>query len=106
MKRQPNGVNFDEGLTLQTPEELSLLYVDARPEQIGRLVEWYNSEDREALMLGGQIGVGKSTLLSALTVREGCKPDVLFAFDRETPAFSPGGFWGYVLGRLVESALR
>ena len=106
MKRQPNGVNFDEGLALQTPEELSLLYVDARPEQIGRLVEWYNSEEREALLLGGQIGVGKSTLLSALTVREGCKPDVLFAFDRETPAFSPGGFWGYVLGRLVEHALR
>jgi len=105
VKRQPNGVNFDEGLALQTPEELSLLYVDARPEQIGRLVEWYNSEEREGLLLGGQIGVGKSTLLSALTVREGCKPDVLFAFDRETPAFSPGGFWGYVLGRLVERAL-
>ena len=44
MKRQPNGVNFDEGLALRTPEELSLLYVDVRPEQIGRLVEWYNSE--------------------------------------------------------------
>jgi len=106
VKRQPNGVNFDEGLALRTPEELSLLYVDARPEQIGRLVEWYNSEEREALLLGGQIGVGKSTLLSVLTVREGCKPDVLFAFDRETPAFSPGGFWGYVLGRLVERTLR
>ena len=106
MKRQPNGVNFDEGLALQTPEELSLLYVDARLEEISRLVEWYNSKKQEALLLGGQIGVGKSTLLSALTVREGCKPDVLLAFDRETPAFSPGGFWGYVLGRLVERALR
>lgn len=106
MKRQPNGVNFDEGLALQTPEELSLLYVEARVEQISRLVEWYNSDEREALLLGGQIGVGKSTLLSALIVREGYKPDVLFAFDRETPAFSPGGFWGYVLGRLVERALR
>jgi len=106
VKRQPNGVNFDEGLALQTAEELSLLYVDVRSEEIGRLVEWYNSEEREALLLGGQIGVGKSTLLSALTVREGCKPDVLFAFDRETPAFSPGGFWGYILGRLVESALH
>lgn len=106
MKRQPNGVNFDEGIALQTPEELSLLYVDARPEQIGRIVEWYKSEEREGLLLGGQIGVGKSTLLSVLTVREGCKPDVLFAFDRETPAFSPGGFWGYVLGGLVDRALR
>ncbi len=106
MKRQPNGVNFDEGLALQTSEDLSLLYVDTRSEEIGRLNEWYNSEEREALLLGGQIGVGKSTLLSALSVREGCKPDVLFAFDRETPVFSPGGFWGYVLGRLVECALR
>jgi hypothetical protein len=106
VKRQPNGVNFDEGLALKTTEELLLLYVDARLEQVSRLVEWYNSEEREALLLGGQIGVGKSTLLNALTVREGCKPDVLFAFDRETPAFSPGGFWGYVLGRLVERALR
>jgi hypothetical protein len=106
VKRQTNGVNFDDGIALQTPEELSLLYVDARPEQIGRLVEWYKSEEREGLLLGGQIGVGKSTLLSALTVRAGCMPDVLFAFDRETPAFSPGGFWGYVLGGLVERALR
>ena len=106
MKRQPNGVNLDEGLALQTPEELSLLYVDVRRDQISRLIEWYNSEEREALLLGGQIGVGKSTLLSALTVREGYKPDLLFAFDRETPAFSPGGFWGYILGRLVECALR
>jgi hypothetical protein len=106
VRRQPNGVNFDEGLALQTPEELSLLYVDTHAEEIIRLIEWYKSKEREALLLGGQIGVGKSTLLSALIIHNGCKPDLVFSFDRETPSFSPGGFWGYVLGRLVDRALR
>ena len=105
MKRRANGVNFDEGVALQTREELELLYVDARPEEMGRLAAWFRNDCREALLLGGQIGVGKSTLLSALMVREGCKPDLLFAFDREALASTPGGFWGYTLAKLVQAAL-
>ena len=106
MKRQPNGVNFDEGIALETREELELLFVDARPEELHRLVDWFRSDEREGLLLGGQIGVGKSTLLNALMFREGCKPDVLLRFDRETPSFGPGGFWAYALGRLVQVALK
>ncbi|MBM3879419.1 MAG: hypothetical protein FJ387_06820 [Verrucomicrobia bacterium] len=104
MKRQANGVNFDEGLALQTREELDLLFVDARLEELARLVKWADNESREPLLLGGQIGVGKSTLLNALMVGEGRKPDLLVAFDREAPAMSPGGFWGYALARLVQTA--
>jgi len=106
MKRQPNGVNLDEGIALESREELELLFVDARAEELHRLVDWFRSDEREGLLLGGQIGVGKSTLLNALVVREGCKPDVLFGFDRETPSFGPGGFWAYALGRLVQVALK
>lgn len=103
MKRQTNGVNFDEGLALQTQEELDVLFVDARREELSRLIAWSDSETQEPLLLGGQIGVGKSTLLSALMVREGRKPDLLMAFDREPPAMSPGGFWGYALAKLVQA---
>lgn len=106
MKRQPNGVNFDEGIALETSEELELLFVDARPKELHRLVDWFRSDAREGLLLGGQMGVGKSTLLNALMFRKGCSPDVLFAFDRETPSFGPGGFWAYALGRLVQVALK
>ena len=70
MKRQADGVNFDEGLALQTQEDLDLLYVDARREEISRIINWFQNKEQEALLLGGQIGVGKSTLLSALTIRE------------------------------------
>ncbi len=105
MKRQPNGVNFDEGLALQTEQELDLLYVDARRSEIARLIAWFDSDDREGILLGGQIGIGKSTLLNALMVREQRSPDVLLAFDRKTPSFSPGGFWGYVLAEFVEAAI-
>ena len=105
MKRHVNGVNFDEGQALETQQELDMLYVDARRDEIGRLVDWFKREELEALVLGGQIGVGKSTLLRTLMIREGCMPDVLMAFDREAPSSTPGGFWGYTLAKLVQAAL-
>lgn len=104
MKRQRNGVNFDEGLALQSQEEWDLLFVDARHDELARLVNWWEGESDAPLLLGGQIGVGKSTLLNALLVRDGRQPDLLLAFDREAPTMSPGGFWGYTLAKLVQVA--
>ena len=105
MKRQKDAVNFDEGLALQTQEEFDLLFVNAREGALTSLVTWFRSEDRESLLLGGQIGVGKSTLLDALKIRQGCNPDIVLAFDREPPAATLGGFWAYTMAKLAEVAI-
>lgn len=44
MKRQRNGVNFDEGLALQSQEEWDLLFVDARHDELARLVNWWKAK--------------------------------------------------------------
>jgi len=106
MKRQPNGVNLDEGLALETEEEMGLFFVDALPDVLIRLVEWFNSVDRESMLFGGQIGMGKSTLLNALSLREKLVPDFHFTFDRKPLKYDPGGFWGYMLAELVTEARK
>lgn len=64
MKRRPHGVNLDDGVALFSEEELSLLFVDARPEARARLLDWLGDDGQGAVLFAGQIGTGKTTLLN------------------------------------------
>ena len=64
MKRRQHGVNLDDGVALSTDEEFGLLFVDGRPEARSTLQGWLAEDTQEAILFGGQIGTGKTTLLN------------------------------------------
>ena len=67
MKRREYGINLDDGVALSTEEEFRLLYVPCNPDETARLQEWFADDTQEPLLLGGQIGSGKTTILNEVS---------------------------------------
>ena len=113
MKRHGFGINLDEGYALTTDQEFGLLFVDLDPEATRRLVTWLESGDR-AVVLGGQIGCGKTTQLEVAFHKSQVKPDLVFHFDRRSLNLGRADCWyilftelfGYIAAKDLIGALE
>jgi hypothetical protein len=104
MKRNRYGINLDSGIPLVSETEFELLYVPCFGETAERLNSWLMEGDNP-LLLGGQIGSGKSTLINKALQETGLSFDVTFHFDQETLNLDAGDFWSIALAGLIETAL-
>ncbi|MGI9277394.1 MAG: hypothetical protein ACR2PT_21420 [Endozoicomonas sp.] len=104
MKRHSQGINLDEGIPLSTRKEFELLYMDLFPEATKTLDHWLNN-DTAPLMLGGQIGTGKTTLIHKVLRSGGVAPDITLHFDRDSVNPKQGEFYAIALAGFIEAAI-
>jgi len=106
MKRRPyGGVNLDDGVALATDEEFGLLFVDVRPDVRAALQGWIAEDGQEAILFGGQIGTGKTTLLNGV-LRGYADPAVIrMRFDTACIDATDGGYVLLLLGQVLNSCL-
>lgn len=62
MKRKTFGINLDEGIPLVSQSDFELLHVDCFDDSYEKLTSWIKDSE-QPLVIGGQIGSGKSTLI-------------------------------------------
>ena len=105
MKRNPSGINLDQGLPLQDKWEFDNLFVQPSAGLLERLKTWVHDEDGP-LYFGGQIGTGKSTIIQYFWSNAAITPDFSFHFDREGDNLSIGDFWRIVLAEFIEYMIR
>lgn len=106
MKRRPHGVNLDDGSALSSAEDFDRLFVAGRTEEDERLREWLADPEAAALIVAGQIGTGKTTLLNNL-LRQATESSVVrVEFDQVPLEETLGAFLGVLFGALVKEALR
>ena len=67
MKRREYGINLDDGVALSTEEGFRLLYVSCNPDETTCLQGWFADDTQKAVLLGGQIGSGKTTLIKEVS---------------------------------------
>ena len=105
MKRRLHGVNLDDGVALASDEEFRQLFVDARPEARATLQEWLADDGQEAILFGGQIGTGKTTLLNEVLR---AYPDIAvirMRFDTDCIDATEGGYILLILGQVLKACL-
>jgi hypothetical protein len=105
MKRHKSGINLDEGIHLQSEWELDNLFIPCHEEQLQQLTAWLKTGD-SPLLLGGQIGCGKSSLILKAFQETTIKPDITLHFDQEGLNLSTGDFLRIVLTGFCECALK
>ena len=105
MKRRPYGVNLDDGVALASEEEFGLLFVNARPEALATLQEWLANDEQEAILFGGQIGTGKTTLLNEVLRAGPDAPVIRMRFDTDCIDATDGGYALLVLGKVLQACL-
>ena len=106
MKRRPHGVNLDDGLALSTEDEFHLLFVDGRPETRSVLQEWLADDEQGAILFGGQIGTGKTTILNAVLRTNPQTAIIRMRFDTDCIDASEGGYVLLVLGQVLRVCLE
>lgn len=99
------GVNLDEGLPLVIPEDFEQLYVDCFGDNKKVLVDWIQN-GYQPLMLGGQVGSGKSTLINKAFAETKSMPDITLHFDQEMVNLDDGDFWGITLAGFINASLQ
>jgi hypothetical protein len=104
MKRNRYGINFDLGVPLQTEEEFELLYVDIYSTQKKRLIQWINEKEESPVIVAGQIGTGKTTLIEKAFQDASTPWDIKISVDTKVPLYERGAFWGVFLGKLLAFA--
>ena len=105
MKRREYGINLDDGVALSTEEEFRLLYVPCNPDETARLQGWFADDTQEPLLLGGQIGSGKTTILNELTRSFNNDQILSVSFDTNPIEASEGGYCLLLLGRTLQVCL-
>ncbi len=105
MKRNRFGINLDEGISLSSERDFELLYVTCFNDVSNQLHEWIERGDKP-LMLGGQIGSGKSTLIHYVFYDNIQKPDVEIHFDKDTLNKDGGDFWGITLAEFIKASFK
>jgi hypothetical protein len=105
MKRNVSGINLDEGIHLQSDWELDHLFIPCHAEQLEQLTTWLKS-GKYPLLLGGQIGCGKSSLMMKAFKETDSIPDITLHFDQAGLNLSTGDFLRIVLTGFCESALK
>ena len=105
MKRREYGVNLDDGVALSTEEEFRLLYVPCNPDETDRLQEWFTDDTQEPLLLGGQIGSGKTTLIKEVS-RSFDAHNITVCFDTDPIEPTEGGYCMLLFGRILQACLK
>lgn len=105
MKRRPYGVNLDDGVALASEEEFDILFVDARPNACAVLKEWLANNQSEAILFGGQIGTGKTTLLNQVLRTFPGVPPIRIKFDTDCIDATDGGYVLLMLGQVLTTCL-
>ncbi len=99
MKRNIFGMNMDEGIALVTDEEFERLFVDPQSSSQDRLAEWLDTGEN-AIMFGGQIGCGKTTLIEYAFRKSGLRPHIEFQFDTGSLNLSEIDSWAIVFAEV------
>lgn len=105
MKRNLSGINLDAGIHLQSDWELENLFIPCHEEQLQQLTAWLKTGN-SPLLLGGQIGCGKSSLIRKAFRETEIAPDITLYFDQEGLNLSTGDFLRIVLAGFCECALK
>lgn len=106
MKRRPyGGVNLDDGVALASPEELDLLFVNVRPDMRAALQGWLAEDGQEAILFGGQIGTGKTTLLNEVLRACPGAAVIRMRFDTDCIDATDGGYVLLLLGQVLNACL-
>lgn len=101
MKRNSFGINFDEGIPLLNEPDFELLYVEGNGDGCDKLKNWIKKRDCSAT-IGGQIGSGKTTLISKVFFDVKIFPDITFDFDREGINQTTGDFLRIVVSEIID----
>ncbi|MGR3319331.1 MAG: hypothetical protein ACUZ8O_12755 [Candidatus Anammoxibacter sp.] len=106
MKINRFGINLDEGLAL-TEETLNKFYVPCFEDEPQKIVDWLKDNTIETpLLFGGQIGSGKSTLITKVFSDKSLKPDITLKFDKEGLNLDEGDFLSIVLAGFIKKAIE
>lgn len=106
MKRRPHGgVNLDDGVALATDEEFGLLFVDVRPDVRTTLQGWLAEDEQEAVLFGGQIGTGKTTLLNEVLRTFSDATVIRMHFDTDCIDATDGGYALLVFGQVLHTCI-
>ncbi len=106
MKRREYGINLDDGVALSSEEEFRLLYVPCTPVEKTILQGWLTDGRREPLMLGGQIGCGKTTLIKEVLRSFSDSTLIPVTFDTDPIETTEGGFIMLLFGRILQTCLK
>ena len=98
-----HGINFDIGLPLTKQEEFDNLFVDYNDELSTRFKVWLQNKNADAVVIGGQIGTGKSTFINKIITETKIIPQIKLELDKFTHK-TTGSFFGYFLGKLIKYA--
>ncbi|MDA3898194.1 MAG: hypothetical protein PF482_18825, partial [Desulfobacteraceae bacterium] len=105
MKLNRFGINLDEGIPLNK-ESLEKLYVHCFDEAVSKITDWIKDNKTEIpLLFGGQIGSGKSTLMTRIFSDNSLKPDITLKFDKEGLNLDEGDFLSIHLAGFVKRAI-
>ena len=99
MRRNKFGINIDEGVALSTPEEFDHLYIESEPEVNNQLKRWL-SHGNKPVLVGGQIGCGKTSFIEYSFYKHKIKPDITFHFDSESLNLSLIDSWSILFAEL------
>jgi len=103
MSINKRGMTIDLGYPL-SEEDLEDLFIDLFPELKNRCVEWLKDvKSVRPMMLAGQIGTGKTTLINQVLMESGVEPDLRLSFDKDDFDVSIGGFLGYVFFKTLKT---
>ena len=106
MKINRFGINLDEGLAL-TEETLEKFYVPCFKDDSQKIMDWLKDNAIETpLLFGGQIGSGKSTLITKIFSNKNLKSDITLKFDKEGLNLDEGDFLSIVLSGFIKKAIE
>ena len=106
MKRREYGVNLDDGVALSTDEEFRLLYVPCNPDETACLQGWFAGDTQESLLLGGQIGSGKTTFLKGVSRSFIDAQIITVRFDTDPIEPLEGGYCMLLFGHILQVCLE
>ncbi len=106
MKRREYGINLDDGVALSTDEEFRQLYVPCNPDETAYLKEWFADDTHKAVLLGGQIGSGKTTLIKDVSRSFIDAHIITVHFDTDPIEPSEGGYSMLLFGRILQVCLK
>lgn len=99
MKLHSFGINLDQGIPFETTEEFEKLYVPSHQEAFDKLVEWINN-GQGPIIVSGQIGSGKSTLIKKTILESKSINLIHFKFDSNVVDASLGGFLWHIIVQI------
>ena len=106
MKINRFGINLDEGLAL-TEETLDKFYVSCFESYSQKIIDWLKDNTTEtSLLFGGQIGSGKSTLITKILSDKSLKPNITLKFDKEGLNLDQGDFLSIILSGFIKKAIE